>query len=565
MELSVLKLCNLVAQKEYSELLGEGREIVSNIMDKMLDKYGKNEKFTYDLISHFIVYSVYQDEKISDKEINYVNEITGLNLTKSSIKSLYKEKASKGIDIFNILGCFKADILELFIYLAAYIFIVDGKINEQERKILRRLYDAIEDKNKVIRNVVSDKTIKDDLLIKQNEFLGLKDKLKKAYFDYSLAKERYLLHIERLNKIKNEYDILVGSLNDLRNDKYTVLKNKTHDDAIEIKKLEIELKKISFFKFRKKKALRTKIEKLRVTNKEELEEYENVREEIDNNSKYLLELENDIKDEDNVLVKEKEEYDLISSNVKQLESKINACYIEGLELYSYNEIIESDVILFGKLENKAIPWDVLEVKDNEVLLISHYILDMNAFNETSDDLLNGSNYNNSLIRSFMNGPLMNKIFTKNQKEKIILSKVDNSKESTTFKDVLEYKSSSDDVISIDTWDYLYPISVKEVYKYYDKKYQSLAEPNDYAVNIGLHKNRKTGFSVYWTRTPYDKDKCYLVVSDIKEANTETDFRLDIENCKKETLGIRPLMKLKIDEKDNMILEAVKIYKENNNL
>ena len=165
----------------------------------------------------------------------------------------------------------------------------------------------------------------------------------------------------------------------------------------------------------------------------------------------------------------------------------------------------------------------------------------------------------------MNGPLMNKIFTKNQKEKIILSKVDNSKESTTFKDVLEYKSSSDDVISIDTWDYLYPISVKEVYKYYDKKYQSLAEPNDYAVNIGLHKNRKTGFSVYWTRTPYDKDKCYLVVSDIKEANTETDFRLDIENCKKETLGIRPLMKLKIDEKDNMILEAVKIYKENNNL
>ena len=73
MELSVLKLCNLVAQKEYSELLGEGREIVSNIMDKMLDKYGKNEKFTYDLISHFIVYSVYQDDKISDKEINYVS------------------------------------------------------------------------------------------------------------------------------------------------------------------------------------------------------------------------------------------------------------------------------------------------------------------------------------------------------------------------------------------------------------------------------------------------------------------------------------------------------------
>ena len=169
MEISVQKLCNEVSMMEYSELLGKGREIVSNLMDMMMERYQKDEKFTFDLISNFAIYAVSIDGRVSEKEASYINEITGLNLTHNEIKNSFAQKKDKGIDIFNILGSFKSDILESFIYLASYIFVVDDKINEHERKILRRLNDSMKDKNRVLKNVIPDKQIRDDLIIAQNE------------------------------------------------------------------------------------------------------------------------------------------------------------------------------------------------------------------------------------------------------------------------------------------------------------------------------------------------------------------------------------------------------------
>lgn len=566
MEISVQKLCNEVSMMEYSELLGKGREIVSNLMDMMMERYQKDEKFTFDLISNFAIYAVSIDGRVSEKEASYINEITGLNLTHNEIKNSFAQKKDKGIDIFNILGSFKSDILESFIYLASYIFVVDDKINEHERKILRRLNDSMKDKNRVLKNVIPDKQIRDDLIIAQNELLNVKSKLNEAYKDYSAIDEEYTIKFfENYNK-KKEYVLLLSSLNDLKNGRYTELKNKTSEDAVEIKRMEIELKKVKFLQFGRKKKIRNEISELTKINRKEIEEYENVKKDIEEKSKNLIVLDDLITKQERAIDIQKKNLDEITEKIKALELKATKTYVKGLELYRYEDIKPGDIILFGKQNGIVISWDVLETSPDEITLISHYVLDVGAFNESSDQLLNGSNYYNSLIRSHMNNALMNEIFTKEDRKQILLTKVNNSIESTRFNNVLGMCETNGELVCDDTLDYLYPISASEVYKYYPKKFQSLCNATPEAVRRGLNRNKKTGFSVYWTRTPMDKDNSYFVVSDTKEPDLEHDYRLDHEYVSKQTLGIRPMMKMKLASNDEILEEAFKVSKEkiNNN-
>lgn len=143
---------------------------------------------------------------------------------------------------------------------------------------------------------------------------------------------------------------------------------------------------------------------------------------------------------------------------------------------------------------KPIEWDILDENNEGFLLFSKYILDAHEFSATLSN-----NYASSTIRTFLNDEFLNKAFSEEERDRILLTTVDNSSASTMDED--------HPYICEDTDDYVYPLSYKDLTSFEFKKENTIDEAragivSDYFKAIGgyvLDNER----SDYWTRTPYN--------------------------------------------------------------
>jgi TolA-binding protein len=96
-----------------------------------------------------------------------------------------------------------------------------------------------------------------------------------------------------------------------------------------------------------------------------------------------------------------------------------------------------DVITFGSYEQdddatdgkEAIEWIVLEKQDNQIFVISQYVLDAQAFNSSKEKI----DWENSTLRTWLNETFYNKAFSSTEQKKIVEGIVSNEPGDTTDK------------------------------------------------------------------------------------------------------------------------------------
>lgn len=168
-----------------------------------------------------------------------------------------------------------------------------------------------------------------------------------------------------------------------------------------------------------------------------------------------------------------------------------------------------DVIHFGAYRNdkagtkiQAIQWDVMEVRGNKILLMSHYGLDCIQYNERYAEVT----WENSSIRTWLNETFLYEAFTSDERQYIDLTHVDNSA-SQGF-DL--WKTSGGE----DTLDYIFLLSYAEAKAYFNISGPGTNGPikarilaTDYAVEHGAfvsdeYQNADQQFATrWWLRSP----------------------------------------------------------------
>ena len=148
-----------------------------------------------------------------------------------------------------------------------------------------------------------------------------------------------------------------------------------------------------------------------------------------------------------------------------------------------------DTIIFGQYEQDGetangkedIEWQILSKEDGKALVISKYALDTMPFDSSFADAA----WETSQIRTWLNGDFIDEAFSSTEKSKIL--KVLNKNDGNEYHGTLG---------SNDTYDYVFCLSVKEVYTYfgennvywdsdkYGYKQKLLCTPTTYAVNRG---------------------------------------------------------------------------------
>ncbi len=141
----------------------------------------------------------------------------------------------------------------------------------------------------------------------------------------------------------------------------------------------------------------------------------------------------------------------------------------------------SDGFLYTKAKERyfkvePIKWRVLERKENSLFVVADKILDTRRFDRSS------GNYANSEIRGFLNGEFYDKVFRDAQKNKIVVTAVDNNARGRR------------------TSDRVFLLSNEEVKQYFSSDSARQKEGSDYAKARGLHIHG--GTSPWWLRSSY---------------------------------------------------------------
>ena len=176
---------------------------------------------------------------------------------------------------------------------------------------------------------------------------------------------------------------------------------------------------------------------------------------------------------------------------------------------TWNKQIQAgDYVTFGHYPQTAagndqtpIEWLVLEVKDNQVLLLSRYGLEARAYNTSETSVT----WESCTLRAWLNKDFLNAAFTAAEQKGIVLTTVDNS-ESQGYG---EYSTNGGN----DTQDKIFLLSYAEAYKYFDVTQsdsvntKAQAEPTMYAISQGAYTNSSNETSDgeaagwWWLRSP----------------------------------------------------------------
>ena len=187
---------------------------------------------------------------------------------------------------------------------------------------------------------------------------------------------------------------------------------------------------------------------------------------------------------------------------------------------------------FASINGKKIEWLVLEEDDESMTLLSKDILGAMPYNKDGS----GTTWEKSSIRKYLNSDFYEKIFSNEEKEKILNSELVNNENPDT-------KTSGGE----NTSDKVYLLSIDDVKKYFEDEngfaYDSLASKvfDGLNINISKYENANTwyvGNSAFWLRSPglYDDDASYI--------NYNGSISINGVNVAYIDMGIRPVIKIK---------------------
>lgn len=218
---------------------------------------------------------------------------------------------------------------------------------------------------------------------------------------------------------------------------------------------------------------------------------------------------------------------------------------------SSSNVISAKTTYYFKVE--PIKWRVLSTKDGKIELLCEYALDVNTFGK--EQMVNGqksyaNNYENSIIRTWLNNEFYNTAFSTDEKTYINTTEVDNSSLSTSSKSDNKYASH-------DTLDCVYLLSYKQAtsVKYgfvtsndeVDEKKGCLT--TDYARAKGATINLSDeyfGYANWMLRSPFDNDKNGIsVVVGIKSSTNEVNTVALWYDCTNK-LAVRPAITITLE-------------------
>lgn len=141
----------------------------------------------------------------------------------------------------------------------------------------------------------------------------------------------------------------------------------------------------------------------------------------------------------------------------------------------------------GYYQDEKIYWRVLAVEDGKALLLSEKGLDAKPY---YDDETEDITWENSTLRHWLNRDFLSTTFTKEEKSRIVDTKVNADKNSVY-----------DTYPGNDTRDQIFLLSVKEAEQYFVNDEDRKAYPTEYAKKRGANVNDEDGGCFWWLRTP----------------------------------------------------------------
>lgn len=152
----------------------------------------------------------------------------------------------------------------------------------------------------------------------------------------------------------------------------------------------------------------------------------------------------------------------------------------------------NEILSFGVYKNEAIDWEIKEIKDDKIFLVTKNIIDSKPF----DTNINVSKYGNnkwidSELRKWLNTDFYNNAFSDEEKSKILLT----------------------DLQDVNSKDKVFLLSDDEVYKYYLHDSDRVKQGTIYAKNNGLwlkEDGEYAGNSFWWLRSTVGTSGIYAV-------------------------------------------------------
>ena len=169
-----------------------------------------------------------------------------------------------------------------------------------------------------------------------------------------------------------------------------------------------------------------------------------------------------------------------------------------------------------------IEWQILKRQENELLVISKYILDCQPYNTSADENIN---WKYCTLRKWLNEDFYNSAFTNEEKEKIQPVTTEHA----------TYSLSDNDVV-----DHIFLLNTYEAETYFSTKQERRAEATAYANLHGEAKKASVGKCRWWLRSIGACRNYTADVSPARNVNSLGNNAYYIPN------GVRPAMWITVD-------------------
>ncbi len=208
--------------------------------------------------------------------------------------------------------------------------------------------------------------------------------------------------------------------------------------------------------------------------------------------------------------------------------------------------IEGNYIYFGSYpqgkngEIEPIKWRILSKTDNELFLLSEYILDAKRFDAKSN------NYENSEIRKWLNNEFYDKAFDEEEKSMILTTEIDNTARSTNpNNESIRWNAGKNEFACSNTQDKVFILSQQEVT---NSEYGFISDTTkndlvrekkatEYAIKQGVYV--LYGSSYWWLRSP---DYC---ISDYSQDVSSSGDSSSLDDVNDSDIGVVPALKIKL--------------------
>ncbi len=131
-------LLSKVQKMSYEEIVAKGKEIVDDVLESVA-KYSDSDAAPIMLVG-LAAYTASVDDELSDIELQLMNDVVGIR--EKDFRGFVKiVKGDKKIvrELREIVLCMTSDEMDLFAYMLAMIFAVDGEISNHEIEFLKEL------------------------------------------------------------------------------------------------------------------------------------------------------------------------------------------------------------------------------------------------------------------------------------------------------------------------------------------------------------------------------------------------------------------------------------------